>query len=37
LRFQITAWQDVKGYASYQKRTQSRTDTTFGFSYGIHF
>jgi tetratricopeptide (TPR) repeat protein len=37
LRFQITARQDVKGYASYQKRTQSRTDTTFGFSYGIHF
>ncbi len=37
LRFQITARQDVKGYASYQKRTQSRTDTTFGFTYGIHF
>jgi len=37
LRFQITARQDVKGYASYQKRTQNRTDTTFGFSYGIHF
>jgi tetratricopeptide (TPR) repeat protein len=37
LRFQITARQDVKGYASYQKRTQSRTDTTFGFNYGIHF
>ena len=37
LRFQINARQDVKGYASYQKRTQNRTDTTFGFSYGIHF
>jgi tetratricopeptide (TPR) repeat protein len=37
LRFQITARQDVRGYASYQKRTQGRTDTTFGFSYGIHF
>ncbi len=37
LRFQITAGQDVKGYVSYQKRTQGRTDTSFGFSYGIHF
>jgi tetratricopeptide (TPR) repeat protein len=37
LRFQLTARQDVKGYASYQKRSQSRTDTGFGLSYGIHF
>lgn len=37
LRFQITARQDVTGYASYQKRTQDRTDTSFGFSYAIHF
>jgi tetratricopeptide (TPR) repeat protein len=37
LRFQITARQDVTGYASYQKRTQDRTDTSFGLSYGIHF
>jgi tetratricopeptide (TPR) repeat protein len=37
LRFQISARQDVKGYASYQKRSKGRTDTTFGFSYGIHF
>ncbi len=37
LRFQITAGQDVSGYSSYQKRTQNRTDTSFGFSYGIHF
>lgn len=37
LRFQITARQDVTSYASYQKRTQNRTDTSFGFSYGIHF
>ena len=37
LRFQINARQDVSGSASYQKRTQDRTDTSFGLSYGIHF
>ncbi|HZV88868.1 MAG TPA: tetratricopeptide repeat protein [Candidatus Binatus sp.] len=37
LRFWINARQDVTGYASYQKRTQNRTDTGFGLSYGIHF
>jgi tetratricopeptide (TPR) repeat protein len=37
LKFQITAQQDVTGYAGYQKRTQNRTDTSFGLSYGIHF
>ncbi len=37
LRFQLTARQDVTVYSSYQKRTQDRTDTGFGFSYGIHF
>ena len=37
LRFQITSRQDVTGFAGYQKRTQNRTDTTFGLSYGIHF
>ena len=37
LRFQFAARQDVTGYASYQKRTQNRTDTNFGLSYGIHF
>ena len=37
LRFLITARQDATSYASYQKRTQNRTDTAFGFSYGIHF
>jgi tetratricopeptide (TPR) repeat protein len=37
LRFQLTAKQDITSYASYQKRTQNRTDTNFGFSYGIHF
>jgi tetratricopeptide (TPR) repeat protein len=37
LRFQMTAWQDVTGYGSYQKRTRDRTDTAFGVTYGIHF
>ena len=37
VRFQITARQDVAGFGSYQKRTQDRTDTSFGLSYGIHF
>jgi tetratricopeptide (TPR) repeat protein len=36
-RFQINARQDVTGYAAYQRRTQGRTDTSFGLSYGIHF
>jgi len=37
LRFRLKARQDVAGYGSYQKRTQNRTDTSFGLSYGIHF
>jgi tetratricopeptide (TPR) repeat protein len=37
MRFQITARQDVTGNASFQKRSQNRTDTNFGLSYGIHF
>jgi hypothetical protein len=37
LRFQISSRQDITGYAGYQKRTQGRTDTSFGLSYGIHF
>jgi tetratricopeptide (TPR) repeat protein len=37
LRFQLSAGQDVTGCAAYQKRTQNRTDTSFGLSYGIHF
>lgn len=37
LRLQITDRQDLTGFAGYQKRTQNRTDTTFGVSYGIHF
>ena len=37
LRFQFSARQDVTGYAGYQKRSQDRTDTSFGLSYGFHF
>lgn len=37
LRFQWAARQDVTVYGAFQRRSQKRTDTTFGFSYGIHF
>ena len=37
LRLQITDRQDLTGFAGYQQRTQNRTDTSFGLSYGIHF
>jgi tetratricopeptide (TPR) repeat protein len=37
LRFQFARYQDLTGYSTYQKRTQGRTDTAFGLSYGIHF
>lgn len=37
LRFQFTKTQDVTGDASYQKRTQYRSETSFELSYGIHF
>jgi len=37
LRFQITDKQDITGNAGYQRRTQNRTDLSFGLSYGIHF
>jgi tetratricopeptide (TPR) repeat protein len=33
----FTRRQDVGAYAQYQKRTGSRSETSFGFSYGIHF
>src|SRR5919108_861366 len=33
----ISDRQDLTGFAGYQKRTQNRTDTNFGLSYGIHF
>ena len=37
LRLQISVRQDLTGFGAYQKRTQNRTDTIFGLSYGIHF
>lgn len=37
LRLQITDRQDLTGFGGYQRRTQNRTDTNFGLSYGIHF
>jgi len=37
LRYQFTPRQDVTGLAYEQRRTQGRTQTSFGFSYGIHF
>jgi len=37
LRFQLSDRQDITGNAGYQRRTQNRTDLSFGLSYGIHF
>ena len=37
LRYQLTARLDWTGYAAYQKRTQDRTQTSLGFTYGIRF
>ena len=37
LRFRFTSSQDVTAYGLYQKRTQDRTQTSFGVSYGIRF
>jgi tetratricopeptide (TPR) repeat protein len=37
LRFLMTARQDISPYASYQKRSQGRADTTLGLSYGFRF
>ena len=37
LRFSITSRQDISPYVSYQKRSQERTDTNFGLSYGLGF
>jgi Flp pilus assembly protein TadD len=34
---QLTRRQDLSGYAAYQKRTDNRSQTSFGFSYGVHF
>jgi tetratricopeptide (TPR) repeat protein len=37
LRLQLTALQDVNGFAAYQRRSQDRTESSFGFTYGIRF
>lgn len=37
LRFQFTALQDVTGFAAYQRRSQNREESSFGFTYGIRF
>jgi len=37
LRLQLTARQDVTGFAAYQRRSQGRTESSFGFTYGIRF
>jgi Tetratricopeptide repeat len=37
LRFQLTSHQDVTGFGAYQMRSQSRTETSVGFMYGIRF
>ncbi len=37
LRFQFTPRQDLTAYSFYQRRTQDRTQTSFGLSYGIRF
>jgi len=34
---QLTAREDVTGFAAYQKRTQDRRQTSFGFTYGFRF
>jgi hypothetical protein len=36
-RFRFAERHDVAGSAAYQRRTQNRTDTYLGLSYGIHF
>ena len=37
LRLQLTKQQDVMGFAAYQMRSLSRTERSFGFSYGFRF
>jgi hypothetical protein len=37
LRFQLTPRQDVTGFMAYQKRTQDRRQSSFGFNYGFRF
>ena len=37
LRFRFTERQDLSCSIAHQRRTQNRTDTYLGLSYGIHF
>jgi tetratricopeptide (TPR) repeat protein len=37
LRLQLTRRQDLTGFAAYQRRSQDRTELSFGFTYGIRF
>jgi tetratricopeptide (TPR) repeat protein len=37
LRFRLTARQDVTSFGAYQRRTQGRTEISFGFTYAIRF
>jgi tetratricopeptide (TPR) repeat protein len=37
LRLQLTRQQDATGFAAYQRRSQNRTESSFGFTYGIRF
>jgi hypothetical protein len=37
LRLQLTTRQDVTGFGAYQMRSLDRTESSFGFTYGLHF
>lgn len=37
IRYQLSSRQELTGFASYQKRTQDRSDLASGLSYAIHF
>jgi Tfp pilus assembly protein PilF len=37
LRYRLTSAQDIGGYFAFQDRSQGRTQTSFGFSYGFRF
>lgn len=37
MHFQVTATQDVNGFAGYQQRNDGRSETSFGFTYGLRF
>lgn len=37
LRFDLTTRQEVTGFTAYQKRSDDRTESSFGFTYGIRF